>query len=205
MVPRALVACSRREHGCRGCVTSCGYGLPGRVRAYFPVKDDAQTTTSCPMWLVDKPIVGQCGGKSIDDSSCSQVLLSQRFAQMAKQGGVRGWHSMRKDQLVKALLAAAKTKTTVNGTKKSAPASGRSNGQGPHAGCRQPKNGQHARAAAPRPSQSQVGTHQEPGVRERQRQERRSKSGSWSWSAIPSGCTPIGKSSGRASSVCRPR
>ena len=33
------------------------------------------------------------------------------LAQMAKQGGVRGWHSMRKDQLVKALLTAAKTKT----------------------------------------------------------------------------------------------
>lgn len=32
------------------------------------------------------------------------------LAQMAKRGGVRGWHSMRKDQLVKALLASAKTK-----------------------------------------------------------------------------------------------
>ena len=30
------------------------------------------------------------------------------LAQMAKQGGVRGWHSMRKDQLVKALVNAAK-------------------------------------------------------------------------------------------------
>jgi hypothetical protein len=34
------------------------------------------------------------------------------LAQMAKQGGVRGWHSMRKDQLVKALLTAAKVKVT---------------------------------------------------------------------------------------------
>lgn len=33
------------------------------------------------------------------------------LAQMAKRGGVRGWHSMRKDQLVKALLASAKAKT----------------------------------------------------------------------------------------------
>jgi hypothetical protein len=30
---------------------------------------------------------------------------------MARQGGVRGWHQMRKEQLVKALLAAAKTKS----------------------------------------------------------------------------------------------
>ena len=33
------------------------------------------------------------------------------LSQLARQGGVRGWHSMRKDQLVKALLAAAKTKS----------------------------------------------------------------------------------------------
>ena len=52
------------------------------------------------------------------------------LSQMAKRGGVRGWHSMRKDQLVKALLAAAKTKTTVNGAKKSAPER-RSNGKAP--------------------------------------------------------------------------
>ncbi len=32
------------------------------------------------------------------------------LAQMAKQGGVRGWHSMRKDQLVQALVTAAKAK-----------------------------------------------------------------------------------------------
>src|SRR6476646_9911080 len=34
------------------------------------------------------------------------------LAQMAKQGGVRGWHSMRKEQLVKALLTASKAKPT---------------------------------------------------------------------------------------------
>ena len=34
------------------------------------------------------------------------------LAQMAKQGGVRGWHSMRKDQLVKALLTTVKPKAT---------------------------------------------------------------------------------------------
>lgn len=40
------------------------------------------------------------------------------LAQMAKRGGVRGWHSMRKDQLVKALLQqAAKNKTPTNGKK----------------------------------------------------------------------------------------
>ncbi len=33
------------------------------------------------------------------------------LAQMAKRGGVRGWHSMRKDQLVKALLATSKAKS----------------------------------------------------------------------------------------------
>jgi hypothetical protein len=31
------------------------------------------------------------------------------LAEMAKRGGVRGWHSMRKDQLVKALLSASKS------------------------------------------------------------------------------------------------
>jgi len=40
------------------------------------------------------------------------------LAQMAKQGGVRGWHSMRKDQLVKALLSAAKTKPAASSAKK---------------------------------------------------------------------------------------
>jgi hypothetical protein len=40
------------------------------------------------------------------------------LAQMAKQGGVRGWHSMRKDQLVKALLTAAKTKSSSASAKK---------------------------------------------------------------------------------------
>lgn len=30
------------------------------------------------------------------------------LAQMARQGGVRGWHAMRKDQLIKALLTAAR-------------------------------------------------------------------------------------------------
>lgn len=40
---------------------------------------------------------------------------------MAKRGGVRGWHSMRKDQLVKALLSAAKAKKA-SGSKKTAAA-----------------------------------------------------------------------------------
>ncbi|MEX0676293.1 MAG: DUF4912 domain-containing protein [Pirellulales bacterium] len=62
---------------------------------------------------------------------------------MAKRGGVRGWHSMRKDQLVKALLLAAKPKLPPTGSKKSAtpphplsqsksvsrPESGKSNGR----------------------------------------------------------------------------
>ena len=42
------------------------------------------------------------------------------LSQMAKRGGVRGWHSMRKDQLVKALLLAAKVKSSATGSKKSA-------------------------------------------------------------------------------------
>jgi len=42
------------------------------------------------------------------------------LAQMAKRGGVRGWHSMRKDQLVKALLSAAKAKSSSSNSKKSA-------------------------------------------------------------------------------------
>ncbi len=39
---------------------------------------------------------------------------------MAKRGGVRGWHSMRKDQLVKALVSAAKAKSQTSATKQSA-------------------------------------------------------------------------------------
>lgn len=42
------------------------------------------------------------------------------LAQMAKQGGVRGWHSMRKDQLVKALLTATKAKANGSSSKKAA-------------------------------------------------------------------------------------
>jgi len=42
------------------------------------------------------------------------------LAQMAKQGGVRGWHSMRKDQLVKALLMTTKAKPSAAGAKKAA-------------------------------------------------------------------------------------
>ena len=40
------------------------------------------------------------------------------LAQMAKQGGVRGWHSMRKDQLVKALLTTTKPKASTSTSKK---------------------------------------------------------------------------------------
>jgi hypothetical protein len=40
------------------------------------------------------------------------------LAQMAKQGGVRGWHSMRKDQLVKALLSTTKSKSATSAAKK---------------------------------------------------------------------------------------
>ncbi|HEX3726869.1 MAG TPA: DUF4912 domain-containing protein [Pirellulales bacterium] len=42
------------------------------------------------------------------------------LSQLAKQGGVRGWHSMRKDQLVKAILMVAKTKTNGSAAKKAA-------------------------------------------------------------------------------------
>ncbi len=42
------------------------------------------------------------------------------LAQMAKQGGVRGWHSMRKDQLVKALLSTSKPKASAVSSKKTA-------------------------------------------------------------------------------------
>jgi uncharacterized protein len=46
------------------------------------------------------------------------------LAQMAKRGGVRGWHSMRKDQLVKALLTASdsKAKPSSSSSTKATPA-----------------------------------------------------------------------------------
>src|SRR5262245_18586046 len=54
-------------------------------------------------------------------TSASLRSYSQKdLAQMAKRGGVRGWHSMRKDQLVKALLSVANTKTMPVPAKKSA-------------------------------------------------------------------------------------
>ncbi len=49
------------------------------------------------------------------------------LAELAKQGGVRGWHSMRKDQLVKALLAAhSKSMSAARTSKKIAPPQQRS-------------------------------------------------------------------------------
>jgi uncharacterized protein len=38
-----------------------------------------------------------------------QTYTQKDLAQMARQGGVRGWHSMRKDQLIRALLTAARS------------------------------------------------------------------------------------------------
>ena len=38
-----------------------------------------------------------------------QTYTQKDLAQMARQGGVRGWHSMRKDQLIRALLNAARS------------------------------------------------------------------------------------------------
>lgn len=40
------------------------------------------------------------------------------LAQMAKQGGVRGWHAMRKDQLVKAIMSATKSVASSASSKK---------------------------------------------------------------------------------------
>ncbi len=42
------------------------------------------------------------------------------LAQMARQGGVRGWHAMRKDQLIKALLTAARARAETGRTSKKA-------------------------------------------------------------------------------------
>jgi uncharacterized protein len=52
-------------------------------------------------------------------TSASLKSYSQKdLAQMAKQGGVRGWHTMRKDQLVKALLTASRSKVSKARTSK---------------------------------------------------------------------------------------
>jgi hypothetical protein len=51
------------------------------------------------------------------------------LTQMAKQGGVRGWQSMRKEQLVKALLTAAKAKSASPVPKKVAAPARRSGGK----------------------------------------------------------------------------
>ena len=56
MVPigRNVAASGQPELSAAG-VTSCGYGLPGRVRAFIPVKDDAQTTASCSAAFTKNP------------------------------------------------------------------------------------------------------------------------------------------------------
>ena len=46
------------------------------------------------------------------------------LAQMAKKKGISGWHSMRKEQLVRALLVAARRKASENGRKKAGPQNG---------------------------------------------------------------------------------
>lgn len=69
------------------------------------------------------------------------------LVEMAKQGGVRGWHSMRKDQLVKALLSAAKSQASKTRTAKKAPTPTRRGS---------PKTNQARRRAAARPSRKQV-------------------------------------------------
>jgi hypothetical protein len=59
------------EAAAGGFVTSCGYGLPGRVRAFIPVTDDAQATAPYPAVLMKSPPPGHCGGKSIDHRGSS--------------------------------------------------------------------------------------------------------------------------------------
>ena len=74
------------------------------------------------------------------------------LAQMARQGGVPGWHSMRKDQLVKALLVAARSKAPkLRAPKKNAAPARRSvsllAGPGSVSIRRVPRSGRHARNA----------------------------------------------------------
>src|SRR5580704_16951148 len=47
-----------------------------------------------------------------------QTISQKDLAQMAKQGGVRGWHSMRKDQLIRALVSAARSSGLKRSTSK---------------------------------------------------------------------------------------
>jgi uncharacterized protein len=50
-----------------------------------------------------------------------QTYSQKDLAQMARVGGVRGWHSMRKDQLIRALLTAARTGGAKRATAKKIP------------------------------------------------------------------------------------
>src|SRR5262245_45809642 len=77
-----------------------------------------------PNRLAARPHVGR---RRLMTAETLNSYSAKDLAEMAKTRGVRGWHSMRKDQLIKAILKAVrdkanKTKAKVNGRAAAVPA-----------------------------------------------------------------------------------
>jgi hypothetical protein len=74
-----------------------------------------------------------------------KALAHKDLAQLARQGGVRGWHAMRKDQLITALLGVAKAKASEARASKKVLVPARRNGA-----ARKPAGGSKPRASVSR-------------------------------------------------------
>src|SRR5206468_3702832 len=61
---------------------------------------------------------GLRGGKAVMTPAALKSYSHKDLVQMAKQGGVRNWHTMRKDQLVKAIVSANKSTPVASPAKK---------------------------------------------------------------------------------------
>ena len=97
-------------------IAPCVWQWIALVGQRFRVMDGAHTIRS----YQGQPHAHSAGMEvSRSMTSASLRSFSQKdLAQMAKCGGVRGWHTMRKDQLVKGILNASRSKPSKSQTSK---------------------------------------------------------------------------------------